>query len=121
MVPAVPSEDETNDCEVLENTVVFDVANQATAGDNLEVKEQGSTRVLLTASSNLIEVHDINEAVDRSYQQHNQRVEGRQRGQHKSCQMVEHLRSMGEVGSSGRIGEWMTLSSLASPPTCKPW
>ena len=78
VVPAVQSEEETNDCEVLENSVVFHVANQAmitqpTGGDNLEVKEQGSTRVLLTASSNQIEVHDLKEAVNRSYQQHNQR------------------------------------------------
>merc|ERR1719234_1120012 len=70
-----PEEEETNDCEVLENSVVFHVANQAmitqpTGGDNLEVKEQGSTRVLLTASSNQIEVHDLKEAVNRSYQRH---------------------------------------------------
>merc|ERR1719239_2101093 len=44
VVPAVQSEEETNDREVLENSVVFHVANQAmitqpTGGDNLEVKE----------------------------------------------------------------------------------
>ena len=32
------------------------ISDQPTGGDNLEVKEQGSTRVLLTASSNQIEV-----------------------------------------------------------------
>merc|ERR1719447_1093519 len=72
---ALQPEEETEDCEDLENSVVFHVANQAminqpTGGDNLEVKEQGSTRVLLTASSNQIEVHDLKEAVNRSYQRH---------------------------------------------------
>ena len=85
-VPAPEPEEDTNDCEVLENSVVFHVANQAmitqpTGGDNLEVKEQGSTRVLLTASSNQIEVHDLKEAVNRSYQQH-------QRGQAGAAQLL---------------------------------
>ena len=78
VLPLPEPEEDSNDCEVLENSVVFHVANQAmitqpTGGDNLEVKEQGSTRVLLTASSNQIEVHDLKEAVNRSYQQHHQR------------------------------------------------
>jgi len=47
-----------------DNAVVFHVANQAminqpTDNDNLGIKEQGDTRVLLTASSNQIEVHDL--------------------------------------------------------------
>ena len=79
--PVIQSDEDTNDCEVLENSVVFHVANQAmitqpTGGDNLEVKEQGSTRVLLTASSTQIEVHDLKEAVNRSYQQHQRRQGG---------------------------------------------
>ena len=47
-----------------DNSVVFHVSNQAminqpTGCNNLEVKEQGDTKVLLTADSNLIEVHDL--------------------------------------------------------------
>jgi len=96
LVPEPESEEESNDCEVLENSVVFHVANQAmitqpTGGDNLEVKEQGSTRVLLTASSNQIEVHDLKEAVNRSYQQH-------QRGQNGAAQLLPDAGSFEKHG-----------------------
>ena len=50
-----------------DNSVVFHVAEKAmtsqpTGSDNLEVKVQGQTKVLLTAESNLIEVHDLKQA-----------------------------------------------------------
>ena len=97
LVPEPEPEDDSNDCEVLENSVVFHVANQAmitqpTGGDNLEVKEQGSTRVLLTASSNQIEVHDLKEAVNRSYQQHHQR------GQTGAAQLLPDVGSFEKHG-----------------------
>ena len=52
------------------NAVVFHVANQAminqpTGSSNVEVKEHGHTKVMLTGDSNLIEVHDLKKAIVR--------------------------------------------------------
>ena len=48
--------------------------------DNLEVKEQGVTRILLTASSNQIEVHDLKKESLRYSQTPGARGRGQGRG-----------------------------------------
>ena len=78
-----------------DNSVVFHVANntmttQPTECNNLEVKEQGQTKVLLTAGSDLIEVHDLK----KTYQRQNTfplygRGRGRGRGKDTLTRFME--------------------------------
>ena len=94
-----------------DNSVVFHVSNQAminqpTVSNNLEVKEQGETKVMLTADSNLIEIHDLKEG-SKTRSNSIYRGRGRGRGVRPVCRFMERngvlVNQVGtpEAGSSG--------------------